>query len=134
MSVAGVGIDLVDIGRIERALEKRPRLAARLFTDSELAYSNARRRPARHLAARFAAKEAVVKAMGLGPGTEIREIEVIDGAPPRIRLGGEVRKAADESGMRVSVSLSHERETAAAVAVVEAIRPGAEEQKERRGR
>jgi holo-[acyl-carrier protein] synthase len=133
MSVAGVGIDLVDIARIERALERRPRLAARLFTDSELAYASARRRPARHLAARFAAKEAVVKAMGLGPETEIREIEVLGGAPPGIRLGGAVRRAADDAGLRVSVSLSHERETATAIAVAESVGPAAGEPRGGRG-
>ena len=81
-ATAGVGIDLIEIERIERALERRPRLAQRLFTEGEREYAAARRRPGRHLAARFAAKEAVVKAMGLGPGTEIREIEVVAGTPP----------------------------------------------------
>ena len=54
----GSGIDLLEIGRLERALERRPRLAERLFTDGELADARSRRRPGRHLAARFAAKEA----------------------------------------------------------------------------
>ncbi len=63
---AGVGIDLIEIERVERALERRPRLAERLFTDAELAYARDRARPGRHLAARFAAKEAAIKALGLG--------------------------------------------------------------------
>jgi holo-[acyl-carrier protein] synthase len=125
MSLAGVGIDLVDIGRIERALDRRPRLAARLFTESELAYASARRRPARHLAARFAAKEAVIKAMGLGAGTEIREIEVLGGSPPAVRLHESVGSAADAAGLRITVSLSHEREMATAVAVAETVGSGA---------
>src|SRR6266513_3018538 len=62
----GVGIDLIEINRVERALERRPSLADRLFTPAELAYSRERARPGRHLAARFAAKEAVIKALGLG--------------------------------------------------------------------
>ena len=62
---AGVGIDLLEIDRLERALERHPRLAARVFTEAERDYAAARARPARHLAARFAAKEAVVKALGL---------------------------------------------------------------------
>ncbi len=64
----GIGIDLVEIARIERALARRPRLARRLFTEGEIEYAAARGRPARHLAARFAAKEAVVKALGMEPG------------------------------------------------------------------
>ncbi|MGH2957049.1 MAG: holo-ACP synthase, partial [Solirubrobacterales bacterium] len=60
---AGVGIDLIEIERVERALERRPRLAERLFTRAELDYARARARPGRHLAARFAAKEAVIKAL-----------------------------------------------------------------------
>src|SRR5207302_8210029 len=62
---ASVGIDLLEIERLERALERRPRLADRLFTDEERAYAGARARPGQHLAARFCAKEAVAKALGL---------------------------------------------------------------------
>ena len=61
----GVGIDLLEIERLERALERRPALAARLFTDAERAYARAARAPGQHLAARFCAKEAVAKALGL---------------------------------------------------------------------
>ncbi|MGZ5419872.1 MAG: holo-ACP synthase, partial [Solirubrobacterales bacterium] len=64
----GVGVDLLEIGRLERALERHPRLAERLFTERELSYARARARPGRHLAARFAAKEATVKALGLRGG------------------------------------------------------------------
>ena len=63
--MTGVGIDLLEIDRLERALERRPRLAERLFTDGERAYAAARGRPAQHLAARFCAKEAVAKALAL---------------------------------------------------------------------
>jgi holo-[acyl-carrier protein] synthase len=70
---AGVGIDLLEIGRLERALERRPRLAERLFTDGELAYARSRHRPGRHLAARFAAKEAALKALG-GTAVSLRAI------------------------------------------------------------
>ena len=69
---AGIGIDLLEIGRLERALERRPQLAERLFTDGELAYARSRHRPGRHLAARFAAKEAAVKALG-GPAVPPRD-------------------------------------------------------------
>jgi len=113
---AGVGIDLIEIARIERALERRPRLAERLFTDAELAYAEARARPGRHLAARFAAKEAVVKALGLR-GFAMREIEVVPGEPPQVRLRGRAAEAA--AGREVAISLTHSRENAAAVALAE---------------
>ena len=120
MPVGGsVGIDLLEIGRLERALERRPRLAARLFTDEELAYAAARGRPGRHLAARFAAKEAVVKALGLRGGFGLREIEVRAGEPPAIRLHGRAARAAEEAGLAISVSLTHSQEFAAAVALAE---------------
>jgi holo-[acyl-carrier protein] synthase len=109
----GVGIDLIEIERVERALERRPRLAERLFTEEELAYAGGRARPGRHLAARFAAKEAVIKA--LGQGVPPREIEVEAGEPPQIRLHG---RAAELAGEReLAISLTHSRETAAAIAI-----------------
>jgi holo-[acyl-carrier protein] synthase len=112
---SGVGIDLIEIERIERALARRPRLAERLFTRDEIAYAADRARPGRHLAARFAAKEAVIKALGapLAPA----EIEVEAGEPPRIRLHGRAADLAQDA--EISVSLTHSRDTAAAVALCE---------------
>jgi len=112
--MTGVGIDLIEIERLERALARRPRLAERLFTAEELAYARARARPGRHLAARFAAKEAVIKALGL-KGFGLGEIEIVAGEPPRARLHGRIAQAA--KGREVMISLTHARETAAAVAV-----------------
>jgi holo-[acyl-carrier protein] synthase len=109
----GIGIDLIEIERVERALERRPRLADRLFTPAELAYARSRARPGRHLAARFAAKEAVIKA--LGQGLPPREIEVEAGEPPRIQLHGSAAKAAGDAD--IAISLTHSHETAAAVAI-----------------
>jgi holo-[acyl-carrier protein] synthase len=113
--VAGVGIDLLEIDRMERALERHPRLAERIFTAAEREYAAARARPGRHLAARFAAKEAVVKALGMSGGFGLREIEVVAGEPPTVRLSGRAREAA--AGREVDVSLTHSRDSAAAVAV-----------------
>lgn len=110
----GVGIDLLEIDRLERALERHPRLAERLFTAAEREYAAARARPGRHLAARFAAKEAVVKALGLG-GFGLREIEVVAGEPPTVRLHGAAAEAA--AGREVDISLTHSRDSAAAVAL-----------------
>jgi holo-[acyl-carrier protein] synthase len=109
----GVGIDLIEIERVERALERRPRLAERLFTEGELAYARDRARPGRHLAARFAAKEAVIKA--LGTAVSPREIEVVAGEPPRVELHGRAAEVA--GGSEISISLTHSAEMAAAVAV-----------------
>lgn len=115
--MAGVGIDLLEIERLERALERYPRLAERVFTVAEREYAAARSRPGRHLAARFAAKEAVVKALGMRGGFGFREIEVVAGAPPEVRLSGRAAEAA--GGRRVEISLTHSREHAAAVALAE---------------
>jgi holo-[acyl-carrier protein] synthase len=120
---AGVGMDLIEVARIERALDRHPRLADRLFTPAEIEYASTRARPGRHLAARFAAKEAVVKALRLGPGTSLREIEVVPGDDvdpgPSIRLSGKALEEAEARGVAIHVSLTHEREMAGAVAVAE---------------
>ncbi len=112
---AGVGIDLLEIERLERALARHPRLAERIFTAAERDYAAARARPARHLAARFAAKEAVVKALGLSDGFGLRDIEVLAGKPPRVRLSGRAAQAA--AGRSIEISLTHSRSFAAAVAM-----------------
>ena len=97
-------------------MERRPRLAERLFTDAERRYAAERARPGQHLAARFCAKEAVAKALGL-PGWEFRDVEVVatKGAP-EVRLSGAAALAAGTRS--VSLSLTHTRTTAAAVALV----------------
>ena len=94
---SGVGIDLLEIERLERALERHPRLAERVFTAAERDYAAARARPGRHLAARFAAKEAVVKALGLSGGFGLGEIEVVAGEPPTRALSGRAAEAARAS-------------------------------------
>ncbi|HET7484043.1 MAG TPA: holo-ACP synthase [Solirubrobacterales bacterium] len=116
MASSGIGIDLLEIERLERALERHPRLAERVFTAAEREYAAARARPGRHLAARFAAKEAVVKALGLSGGFGLREIEVVAGEPPTVRLSGSAAEAARGD---VGISLTHSRDFAAAVAIVD---------------
>jgi holo-[acyl-carrier protein] synthase len=116
--VSGVGIDLLDIERLERALERRPRLAERLFTDAERAYAAAKARPVMHLAARFCAKEAVAKALGLTRWS-FRDVEVVaTGGQPEVRLSGSVAKRAEELGVRARISLTHTDTVAGAVALV----------------
>ncbi|MEJ7892272.1 MAG: holo-ACP synthase [Solirubrobacteraceae bacterium] len=112
-----VGIDLLEIERMERALERRPRLAERLFTESERDYAAGRGRPAQHLAARFCAKEAVAKALALRTWDPL-DVEVISGEPPTVRLHGRAAARAGELGVRVEVSLTHSRGMAGAVAVL----------------
>ncbi len=114
--MTGIGIDLIEIERLERAIERRPRLAERVFSPGELEQSRSKARPARHLAARFAAKEAALKALGLG-GLRLHEVEVEGGGdePPRLRLHGEAAEVASREGVELSVSLTHSREMAAAV-------------------
>jgi holo-[acyl-carrier protein] synthase len=115
--VIGVGIDALEIERLERALARHPRLLARLFTDAEREYAAARARPCQHLAARFCAKEAVAKALGLGAWS-FRDVEVVSGSgPPSVRLSGAAAARAGELAVEVSVSLTHTRRDAAAVAI-----------------
>jgi holo-[acyl-carrier protein] synthase len=109
----GVGLDLLEIDRMERALARRPRLAQRLFTAAELEYAARKARPAQHLAARFCAKEAVAKALGVEVWSPL-EVEVVPTATgPQIRLSGRLA----ELGVDVQVSLTHSRGMAGAVAV-----------------
>ena len=109
-----VGIDLLEIERLERALERRPGLAQRLFTDGERSYAAGRARPGQHLAARFCAKEAVAKALRLEAWSH-HDIEVVgEGAQTCVALHGPLA----ELGVDVDISLTHSKTTAAAVALV----------------
>ena len=117
--MSGVGLDLIEVERVERALRRRPRLAERLFTPGERAYAEVRARPAIHLAARFCAKEAVAKALDLSYWSP-QEIEVISsGGAPAVALTGRPAARAQELAVEIRVSLTHSRELAGAVAVAE---------------
>ncbi len=116
MTGSALGIDLIEIERVERALRRRPRLRERLVAAAELGYAERRERPGRHLAARFAAKEAVIKALG-GPPVAPAQIEIVPGPPPGVRLHGAAAELA--GARRISISLTHSREAAAAVALAE---------------
>ena len=100
----GVGLDLLEIERMERALARRPRLAERLFTAAEREYAAGKARPAQHLAARFCAKEAVAKALSLREWSW-RDIEVLGGGdtPPQVRLAGTAAARAGELGAAVAI-------------------------------
>ena len=128
MSVLGVGVDLVETKRIENSLERfGDRFLQRVFTNGEIAYCNSMKFPARHLAARFAAKEAVSKAFGTGIGHAMgwRDIDVQkkESGEPFIVLDGKAKELAATRGVtRVWISLSHTDNYAAATIVIESER------------
>jgi len=112
-----LGLDLLEIERFEQVLERRPRIADRLFTEAEREYAASKARPGQHLAARFCAKEAVAKALAL-EGWSFTDVEVVaTGGAPDVRLSGSAGARADELGVRVRLSLSHTDTTAGAVAL-----------------
>lgn len=116
-----VGVDLIEVERVRRALERHPSFRARCFTHAERAYCDARANPAQHYAARFAGKEAVGKALGFGVARSFawREIEIAGRPKPSVRLAGRVEAWARSLGAGpVDLSLTHSKELAAAVAAV----------------
>ncbi len=118
-----VGVDLVDVERLERLLGANPGAADELFTVAEQAYCEGKRRRIEHLAARFAAKEAVLKAFGTGLGQRMRwtDVEIVNTplGRPTVRLDGAVAARARERGVsEVEVSLTHTAGLAMAQAVV----------------
>lgn len=124
--IAGIGIDLVEIVRVERMFDgKGERMLARLFTPAEVDYARARARPAMHLAARLAAKEAAFKALsGSDEARAIgwREVEVVprDGHGPTLAFHGRAEERARHLEIRhVWLSLTHTNATAGAVVVLE---------------
>lgn len=120
-AVLGVGTDLVEVSRLRDALERTPSLLHRLFTPAEQAHGRRSEDPLPHLAARFAAKEAVMKSLGAGMSSmAFTEIEVVVGADgaPSVRLSGRAKRAADRRGaVTVHVSLTHTGDLAQAHAV-----------------
>jgi holo-[acyl-carrier protein] synthase len=125
VDLIGIGIDLVDLDRVDRLLaDKGDHALRRLFTDEEQAYLATRPIPAGHAAARIAAKEAVYKALQSLPGARAvgwREIEVTrdENGRPAIRLHGLAARLADErGGVAVQISLTHSNASAGAVAVI----------------
>jgi holo-[acyl-carrier protein] synthase len=118
-----VGIDIVDIDRFERAMERfGDRLLKRLFTESEMIYCASKRRPSAHFAARFAAKECVIKILGRAGFWRHGKIEIVSGQEgrPTIELYGLPRAAGEE--LRFEVSISHDGNVAAAVVTAETLR------------
>ena len=116
MPVVGVGIDVVDIARFEESLRRTPALLERLFTPAEVG------RPLASLAARFAAKEAIAKALGAPGGLAWQDAEIVseETGRPRFEIRGSVAARAEALGANhVHVSLSHDAGIASAVVVLE---------------
>ncbi|MEU9094642.1 holo-ACP synthase [Streptomyces sp. NPDC087901] len=120
--IIGVGIDVAEIERFDAALERTPQMAQRLFVESELLLPGGERRGIASLAARFAAKEALAKALG-APGGLLwtdAEVYVEETGQPRLRVRGTVAARAAELGVRQwHVSLSHDAGIASAVVIAE---------------
>ena len=140
LMITGLGVDIVEIDRMRAALERRPRMKERLFSDEERAYCDERNRPEIHYALRFAAKEAVLKALGTGfSGMRFTDVEVVrdaDGRPvPHCRVVR--RSVAEELGvveMHLSLSFTHTTAVASAVAITEEAPAQAEGRAATRGR
>ncbi len=131
MAVIGVGIDLMEIGRIEESVERfGERFLRRVFTEGERRYAMGKRRPAESLAARFAAKEAAAKALGTGisRGVGWQDLEVTrePGQAPQLVLRGRALSWAARLGVRhASLALSHTEHYATAIVILQSEVPGA---------
>jgi holo-[acyl-carrier protein] synthase len=117
--VLGVGIDLVDVDRFRRSLLRTPSMRERMFTEGERAYAETAKDPTERYAARFAAKEAVMKAMGVGLGAfGFHDVEVLrdEGGRPSLRVVGAAELLAVERGVQAwQISLTHTSTSAGAV-------------------
>ena len=126
MAAAGIGVDMLEIARMQRVIDRRPSFLRRVFTEEERAYCERCARPAEHYAARWAAREAVVKALGsgFGNGVGVRDVCVTrdERGGVHAKLTGGAAKVAMEKGIvEVVLSISYTREVA--VAVTEAAKP-----------
>jgi holo-[acyl-carrier protein] synthase len=123
MNILGIGLDATDLPRVSDLLERYgDRFLRRVFTDGEIAYCTKRRNPVPHLAGRFAAKEAAMKALGTGQARGViwKDIEVVRrGGPPRLELHGGAARRAGEMGVTQSlVTITHSEALAMAQVVL----------------
>ena len=119
MRRVSVGVDLLEIARVRRAIERYDTFRERIFTEAEREYCDSRPNPAQHYAARFAGKEAVGKALGCGVEWRWREVEIAGRPKPGVRLSGWTKAWSERVGAGgIDLSMTHSRELAAAIAVV----------------
>ena len=122
--IFGIGTDIIEIARVEDKLSRTRGLKERVFTAGEIEYSQAKAKSGQHFAARFAAKEAFLKAMGTGwrSGYRFNDVEIVNDqlGKPEVLVHGKVREFCEANGIcRWHVTLSHSRELAKAVVVLE---------------
>lgn len=122
--IYGIGIDVIEVARIDERITSEKGLKDALFTEREIAYCETKRFRGQHYAARFAAKEAFLKALGSGwrDGIGFQEIEVVNDAlgRPTCRVYGRAEQAARQQHIRnIQISLSHIKEFASAVVTLE---------------
>jgi len=122
--IFGVGTDIIEVRRVEEKLARTEGLKAKLFSPREIAYCESKHRPAQHFAARFAAKEAFLKAMGTGwtRGFRFGEIEIVnnEAGKPEMSVQGKVREFCETNAITgMEVSLSHIKDLAKAIVVLE---------------
>ena len=123
MDIIGLGVDLTDIPRVAETYAKYgERFLRRVFTDGEIAYCTQRRDPVPHLAGRFAAKEAAMKALGTGHSRGVlwKDVEVVRvGGPPQLRLHGGAARRAERMGVEKSLlTITHSQTLAMAQVVL----------------
>ncbi len=122
--IAGVGIDIIEVERIQHNIEKDAGFTEMIFSENEIAYCEAKANKFEHYAARFAAKEAFLKALGTGwiEGTHFNEIEIVsdsEGKPEMVLLGKTKKSLSGLAIIKISLSLSHLKTLATAVVIIE---------------
>jgi holo-[acyl-carrier protein] synthase len=120
VDIVGLGVDLCDIGRMQRALGRHATMRHRVFTAEEMSYCDSKARPAESYAGRFAAREAVIKALGGYRGRRWQDISISrdPSGAPSIVLAGHAKRRADALGVtRILITFTHEKTSAVAFAV-----------------
>lgn len=120
MDIVGLGVDICEIARVERAISRHPTFRDRVFTPEEIAYCDSKARPAESYAGRFAAREATIKALGGYRGRRWQDISVTrhPSGAPAIRLDGNAKRRADALGVTdVLITFTHEKASAVAFAI-----------------
>ena len=137
MALAGIGVDMLEIARMQHALDTNPHFIERVFTPEERAYCDRCARPAEHYAARFAARGAVLKALGCMPGEGVTRRDVSvghgDNGRPVAILAGRAKQVANERGVSeiaLSLSFTHDVATAMALLVTDEVRPKPKEERD----
>jgi holo-[acyl-carrier protein] synthase len=120
VDIVGLGVDICEIARMERAISRHPTLRDRVFTPEEIAYCDSKARPAESYAGRFSAREATIKALGGYRGRRWQDISVTrhPSGAPAIRLDGNAKRRADALGVTdVLITFTHEKTSAVAFAI-----------------